>query len=133
MHFRFAPRLAALVVLLASAGACDSTGPETLENVRNQTDDFRFDLPRQGDFSGMFRYTWSNTGNAATIDLGPVPESGIGTLTIQDNANAIVFSGSILEAGTFTSEAGAAGDWTVNVILVRIVGELTFRVRKATP
>jgi hypothetical protein len=128
-------RLWRVGLLVASMGAiapgCDSTGPETIESVQNNTDDFRFDLPSQSDFSGTFRYQWSNSGSGATISLTTVPADGIGTLTVQDADNATVFTGSVTEAGTFMSDSGRPGTWTITALLVRIAGRLTFRVQKS--
>jgi hypothetical protein len=127
----FAYVMPAILLMFAFLTACDSTAPDTVEHVDNKTDDFSFDLPQQPDFSGTFRYNWSNSGSRATINLSAVPTGGIGTLTIQDADATPVFSGSILDAGTFTTETGRPGTWIVTVLLVRTAGRVTFRVQKS--
>lgn len=120
-----------MTVLLLSSACGSSTSPDTAENVDNKADNFSFDLPEQGDFSGTLRYLWSNSGTAATVNFSAVPTDGIGTLTIQDADNKQVFSGSVLEGGTFTTDTGSPGTWTVTVLLVRIQGRLSFRLQKS--
>jgi hypothetical protein len=118
-----------LALLVAACGS--STSPDTVENVDNNADNFSFDLSQQADFSGTLRYLWSNSGATATINLSAVPTGGIGTLSIQDADSKQVFTGSVLEAGTFTTDTGRPGSWTVTVLLVRIEGRLTFRLQKS--
>lgn len=129
VHFR-RTQVAALLALLIAA-CSSSTSPDGAANVDNKADNFSFDLPQQADFSGTLRYLWSNSGSAATVNLSAVPTAGIGTLSIQDADNKQVFSGSVLEAGTFTTDTGRPGTWTVTVLLVRIEGRLTFRLQKS--
>ena len=123
--------LAIMLVAVTGAAACgggDATGPDDVLQVVNNTNDFSFELDDVPDYSGTLRYQWSNSGTTADIDIEVAASAGIGTITIQDADNAEVFTGDIRQAGSFTSAPGRAGDWIINVILVRVAGPIRFRV-----
>jgi hypothetical protein len=120
----------AVLVLAAVPAGCDSTSPNDPVDIENRTDAFDFRMSEVSDFSGTYRYLWQNTGTTATLNRTVAVTSGIGTIEIQDADNAIVFSGPVTQTGTITTSAGRAGNWTVNVLLVRVAGRLEFTVRK---
>jgi hypothetical protein len=56
--------------------------------------------------------------------------SGTARLTLRDASGAEVYNRALTETGTFTSAAGATGNWRIEVRLENVTWTLNFRVQK---
>ena len=95
-------------------------------------DNFQFQTTGVTNVTQTLQYTWSNSGQLASINHSSAVTAGTATLTIKDAANTQVYSGALVSSGTvMTNPSGAAGNWTIIVTLTNVSGTLNFRVQKA--
>jgi hypothetical protein len=139
LHVR---RFAAVLVVLMSVACSDSasqvgpsgggtgTGTGSDPLIANSTDDFRWQLSGANNFSTNGGYRWQNTGSAARVSVSNSISSGSGTMVVLDNQGRTVWSGSLRDNGSFTSAAGDAGDWRIEVLPSGVTGNLDLRVQK---
>lgn len=122
----------ALVLVLLVPAACGDDPTELIDalDITNRTDRYEFTLTNPGSYSGTQRDQWSFTGTVAQLVIETAAGSGIGSVTIQDADNGIVLTQSVLEAGTFESDAGRAGAWIVTTIMTNVTGQLKFTITK---
>jgi hypothetical protein len=122
----------ALALMLLVPAACDNDPAGLIDvlDITNRTDRYEFALDNPGTYSGTTRHQWSFTGTVAQLVIESAASGGSGSITIQDADNGQVIVQSVLEAGTFDSQAGRAGTWIVTTILVNVTGELSFRITK---
>ena len=128
-----APRiLAALALLLLFAvGGCgdDSSAGKDLQ-VTNAADSFQFQVTDTKNYSHTYSYTWANSGTAATVNQSSSISGGDATLILKDNTGTTVYSKSLKSNGTFTTTAGVAGNWTIQLLANKVSGTLNFRAQK---
>jgi len=120
-----------LLLLVCLGVGCGSTPipPQFRPQVTSQTDNFQFQAGATN-YTSMLTYTWQNTGDASTIEQGSTIALGSGSVTIKDAAGSEVYSADLKQNGTFTSQPGTAGQWTVVVKLTKVTGMLSFRAQK---
>ena len=121
------------LLLLASCGS-SSTSPPPPPGIQpeiiNVTDSFEYQIQSVASYSGTASYTWDNTGTVAAIDHSSVVDSGVGTVVVTDADGTQVYSGALTASGSFTSQTGTAGSWTVTVTYDTFSGTVNFRVQK---
>jgi hypothetical protein len=118
---------------LLAAAACSSDnaiGPENQPEVANATDNFQLQATGLENVTQTFTYAWQNTGTAANVDQSGVLSGGTATLTIWDGGGAQVYSRSLDETGSFSTDQGSTGSWTIEVALSAMSGTLNFRAQK---
>ena len=108
----------------------DRTSPGSQPQVVNSTDTFEFQVSAMQNYSSTWRYDWSTTGSVVDVDQSSVVSGGSVTLRLRDADGAIVYSRDLAQDGSYTSEAGATGQWQVEIILTKCSGTLNFRVQK---
>ncbi len=113
-------RAAALAVLALTAACSDDPAapPGIQPQVTNNTDAFSYQVSAIQAFTGTNTYTWQNTGTVAKIthssDAGA---TGTATLTVQDAASTLLYSGQLVPSGEpLTAPAGVAGAWTIKIV-----------------
>jgi len=114
-------------------GACsdaNTLGPDNQLEVTNAADDFAIQATALDNVSQTLVYTWQMSGTEANVDQSGSVSGGSGTLTILDDAGAEVYSRSLAETGSFQTDAGTAGDWTIRIVLDGMSGVLNVRVQK---
>jgi len=119
-------------LLLAGLGAgCGSTPvtPQFHPQITIQTDNFQFQAGATN-YTSTLTYTWQNTGDASSIDQGSTITSGSASVTIKDSAGSEVYSADLTSSGTFPSQQGKSGAWTVIVKLMKVTGTLNFRAQR---
>ena len=124
--------LAALCVsLLLGVAGCgeDSSAGKDLQ-VSNQQDSFQFQVTDVKHYSHTYTYTWPNSGTTASVNQACSITEGTATLVLRDANGASVYAQSLKVNGTFPTSAGAAGNWTVEVLLNNASGTLNFRAQK---
>jgi hypothetical protein len=95
-----------------------SINPQFLPLVNNAKDDFRFQIEGLGNLSPNVRYTWKHSGNVAVVEQGCSIARGKAKLVISDDAGKEVYSHDLGEQGTFYTNSGIAGKWTIQVLLM---------------
>lgn len=127
---RLIKQLCLSVCLAVLAGCSDTTSPGVEPEIVNETDNFEFQISDVRRYSRSLQYTWQNTGTQADVNQATTLIQGTATLTIRDADDNQVFSSNLDANGTFQTDPGTAGDWTIRVILVDTSGTLNFRVQK---
>lgn len=137
--FRFQKTALTVLALLGPAllamgcGGSDTVlGPQVQPEIVNQTDSFEFQATGAQNVTQTLSYTWANTGMSANVDQSCSINSGAGTIEIRDANNVTVYSGNLVDGGSYQSQTGTTGDWTIVVHLTQLSGTLNFRVQKLT-
>ncbi len=78
--------------------------------IRNLTDSFEFQVTSAKNVTQDLAYTWQNTGTMANVNQASSIAGGTANLTLRDAQGAVIYVRSLAENGTFTTNAGAAGD-----------------------
>jgi hypothetical protein len=123
---------AALLLLVAAgvAGCGEKTSAGKDFRVSNQQDAFQFQVAEMKYYSHTYTYSWANSGAAATVTQSSTVTEGAATLFLRDGNGETVYAKSLKTNGTFLTEAGAPGTWTVDVLLDDVSGTLNFRAQK---
>lgn len=128
-------RLLPLVLLAAALVACGSSdrliGPSNQLQVTNAPDDFQFQVTALDRIQQTVRYTWTNTGDSASVNQASAITGGSATLTIKDAIGTVVYQAALDVNGTVHTAKGTAGAWRIEVRLQKVSGALNFRVQKA--
>jgi len=128
-------RLATLGLTIAAAlvGCNNSTAPGIQPEIANLTDNFQFQTSSLHGGSGTWSYTWQNTGIAATVNQSCSITGGAATLVVKDSAGTQVYARDLAENGTFVTDSGLTGAWTIEVVFDRVfAAAVNFRVQKQT-
>lgn len=107
----------ACLVLAAACGSDPTAPPGIQPQIVNNTDAFSFQVTSLSSVTGVYTYTWQNTGTLAKIThASDAGGTGTATVTIKDAAGTQVYSGAFATSGEITtSPAGVAGTWTITV------------------
>lgn len=110
-------RAAALAALTLAVACGGPTAPGIQAQITNLTDTFSYQVTSIQNFTGMYAYTWQNTGTLARIShASDAGATGTATLIVKDAAGTQVYSGQLASSGQpLTTPAGVAGAWTINV------------------
>lgn len=119
-----------LVAVLAACGGDSVTNPQFEPEIVNLTDSFAFQVTDLTNVSENVTYTWQHTGTLGNVNQSSSVSAGTATLTILDAQGTQVYSRNLSENGTFTTNAGTDGSWTIQVALSGVSGTLNFRVEK---
>jgi hypothetical protein len=130
------PRAVAAVVLttIAVLAACsNSTGPLApfQPQISNLADNFQFQATGVTNATWTYTYSWSNSGDSATVNQATTVTGGAATLIVLDKNGTQLYSQSLSANGTFGMTKGVAGMWTVKVVFAGYSGTVNFRVQKA--
>ena len=120
---------AALLVALA-CGDSNVLGPDNQLEVTNATDNFQIQASSMVDITQTLTYTWQNTGTQANVNQSGNITAGSATLTISDADGTEVYSRTLTQTGTFQTDPGTAGVWTIVIELSGADGTLNARVQK---
>lgn len=121
--------VAAMAVLVA----CNSTSSLApfQPQINNAPDNFQFQATGVTKVTATYTYTWSNSGDSATVNQATTITGGSATLTISDNNGTQVYSQSLSANGTFGVTKGLHGTWTIKVVFTNYSGTVNFRAQKA--
>jgi hypothetical protein len=125
--------LALAMVALAGAGCGDDAnliGPENQLEVQNLVDSFEWQVTALDRVTQTLTYTWQHTGTSADINQSASLSAGSASLRVLDDGGVVVYDRDLTENGTFQTDAGTAGDWTIVVRLRGASGAVNFRVDK---
>lgn len=124
-------RSVALILLLACGDGANVIGPSNQLQVRNDPDDFQLQVSNLRNVTQTLRYTWSNTGDSASVNQATVITGGTATLTIRGPDNVIVYQSDLTANGTFQTALSTVGAWSIELRLRNADGDVNFRVQKA--
>jgi len=82
------------------------------------------------DITGKITFRRQNTGTMADVNQATSPSGGSATLTIRDADGTQVYSRGLSDNGTFQTNTGSSGDWTIVIELSGADGTFNFRVQK---
>ncbi|HSA92629.1 MAG TPA: hypothetical protein VLE48_06415 [Terriglobales bacterium] len=128
MPIRFV--LLLFVIVVAGCGSDTVLNPRFQPEINNATDNFQFQATNVTNVNDQLQYTWQNTGMQANVNQACSITAGTASLTIRDSAGTVVYSGDLRNNGTFVTNAGPSGGWTIAVSLSGVSGTLNFRVQK---
>ncbi len=124
--------LGILVFPSCSKDSLDEFSPE----ISNTAGNFQLQATNVSDLSVSLEYLWTNPGTKANpniranIEHSSVIDKGTATLKIFDSKGIEVYSRDLNEHGSFTSNYGAPGTWTIRVELSKVSGTLSFKVEE---
>jgi hypothetical protein len=78
--------------------------------------DFKFKAKHLESASQPWRYTWHNSGTVASVEHISNLVAGKGKLIVHDGAGNEVYSRALGEDGSFLTNPGVAGEWTIQVV-----------------
>jgi len=123
--------LAIFAALLGCGGGNNVLAPQFQPQVNNAADNFQFQSTGVQNVTQTLQYNWQNSGTHASINQACSINPGSAILTLRDAGGKTVYSGDLAANGTFTSIAGTAGTWTVQVSFSNTSGTVNFRVQMA--
>lgn len=124
---------AAAIALTAIMGCGSSTAPLApfQPQITNATDNFQFQATGVTNVTWTHNYTWTISGDSATVNQATTVTSGSATLILLDANGTQVYSQSLSANGTFGTAKGVTGTWTVKVVFTNFTGTVNFRNQKA--
>jgi hypothetical protein len=99
-------------------------------DITSRRDEFSYRVPRVTSYRGSGLYWWQNSGITAQVQQASAVSAGSMRLVIRDANGAEVFSRSLAEGGSFLTQNGVSGRWTIQVIYDDASGTVSFRVRR---
>ncbi|HSM08890.1 MAG TPA: hypothetical protein VLA33_07710 [Gemmatimonadota bacterium] len=130
---RFPARLALAMLALGGAGCGDDAnliGPENQLEVHNLVDSFEWQVTALDRVTQTLTYAWQHSGTSADVNQSASLSAGSASLRVLDDGGVEVYDRDLTENGTFQTDAGTAGDWTVVVRLSGASGAVNFRIDK---
>jgi hypothetical protein len=121
----------ALVLGLGCSNAANVIGPDNQLQVTNAPDDFQFQVTNLGSVQQNLHYTWTNTGDSASVNQASAITGGAATLIIRDPGGVVVYQADLANNGTFHSSQSTSGAWAIEVKLNKTSGTVNFRVQRA--
>ncbi|MDH3207548.1 MAG: hypothetical protein OEO79_13185 [Gemmatimonadota bacterium] len=110
--------LLALLVFVAACSEGPTAPPPGIQpQITNNTDAFAYQLTNLDNATGVYNYTWQNTGTLAKVTHSSnAGATGTATLTILDAAGTQVYTGALVSSGQpVSSPEGVPGAWTITV------------------
>jgi hypothetical protein len=126
--------MVAAAMLLGTAVGCggnSALNPNFQPQVNNAADNFQFQSTGMQNVTQTLQYNWQNSGTHASTNQACSINPGSAFLTLRDATGKMVYSGDLAANGTFTSVAGTAGTWTVQVSFSNTTGTVNFRAQMA--
>lgn len=119
-----------LAVGIAVFGCGDNSLAPFQPEVTNVPDSFQLQATKVRGVSTTLTYAWQNTGTQANIHHSTTTTFGSARIVIRDAAGVQVYEHDLVPSLDEATAAGAAGSWTIQVVLSRYNGTLNFRVQK---
>lgn len=118
------------LVVIAAFGCDDNTLAGFEPEVTNVPDNFQLQATKVRAVSTTLSYGWQNTGTQAKVIHSTTTTFGSARIVIRDAAGAAVYEHNLAPGLDETSAAGTPGKWTIQVVLSRYSGNLSFRVQR---
>ena len=101
----------------------DAFSPEIINNI----DAFEFQITDAENVNTTVEYSWENTAIAASVDQSCAITQGSAIITIFDADNTEVYTRDLSDGGSYPSQEGTAGTWTISVVFENVSGTVNFR------
>jgi hypothetical protein len=124
--------LVALVAVLALAACSDNTLAPFQPEISNVVDTFQLQATGVTGRTATLNYNWSNTGTLASVNHSTTTTAGSARVVVRDGAGTLVYNEILVPSLNELTLAGAAGTWTIQLVLDGYSGTLNFRVQKST-
>ena len=126
-------RIAVVAALVAAAACGNGTGPLApfQPQINNAPDNFQFQATGVTNATWTYTYTWSNTGDSATVNHSTTITGGSATITIFNRDGTQLYSQPLKPSATEGMTKGLAGTWTIRIVFTNYSGTVNFRVQKA--
>jgi len=108
----------------------DSASPGKNLEITNIIDNFQYQVSEMRNYTQTTTYAWRNTGSMANVNQSCAITGGTAVLNLFDSTGAQLYNHNLAENGSYVSTAGAASNWTVQLVLSNVTGTLNFRVQK---
>lgn len=120
-----------LAILLVALSACDDDPLAPFQpEVTNVPDNFQMQATGVQTASFDRTYSWSNSGQQATVNHSTTKTAGTTRLTIRDADGTVVYDKALAPSLNENTATGTSGNWTIRVQLSGYSGTLNFRVQK---
>jgi hypothetical protein len=116
-------------VLFLSCGG-QTLNPKFQPEISNLPDNFQFQATGMTGVTQTLSYNWTTTGIQADVNQACSISGGGATILIRDAQDTVVYTRNLADNGTFTTNAGVAGTWKIQVALSNVQGTVNFRVQK---
>jgi hypothetical protein len=120
-----------MALLVACGNGANIIGPSNQLQVTNAADDFQLQVTNLNNVTQTLQYTWTNTGDSASINQASAITGGTATLIVRGPDNVIVYQSDLTANGTFQSSLSTVGAWLIELRLRKADGDVNFRVQKA--
>lgn len=129
--FPFVFSVAVLLAALTPLAGCDDDPLAPFEpEISNETDSFSLQATGVRGVTLTRDYLWRNTGTSANVNQATTVTGGSARLTILDDRGDVLYFGSLSGNGTFSTESGESGGWTIRVALDDYSGTTNFSAEK---
>jgi hypothetical protein len=123
-------RVLVLLVGIAVVGCGDNALAPFQPEITSVPDNFQLQATKVRGVSTTLNYSWQNTGTRATVHHSTTTSFGSARLVIRDAVGAQMYEHDLVPSLDDSTATGAAGSWTIRVVLYRYNGNLNFRVQK---
>ena len=122
---------AVLLLFLAGAGCSSAEGPAANLSVSNDPDGFLF-IAQSLDriISDHLQYVWQHTTATATVSQQAVINEGQVTMVIKDKDGTVLYTSDLKTQGDFPTLTGTTNDWTIDITMNKVRGDVVFSVAK---
>lgn len=120
--------LLAFALVTTVAGCGDDPLAPFQPEVSNLPGSFELQATGVSNVTSTLTYTWANSGDIANIDHSTTTTQGTARLVIRADDGTQVYDEVLASSLNEQTAQGAAGDWTVEVILSNYSGTLNFRL-----
>ena len=123
----------ALALVVSVSGACDTriqSVPQLEPQVVNLRNSFNFQAVNLLGVFDDVTYRWQIDGTTATVAQTPTALLGAATVFVTDAKGVQVYQRSLAENGSFTTQAGAPGTWTIRLHFADASGNIAVQLAK---
>ena len=123
----------ALGLALTASGACDTRiqpVPQLEPQVVNLRNSFNFQAVNLIGVIQEVTYQWQIDGTTATVAQNPTALLGDATVFVTDAKGVQVYQRSLAENGSFTTQAGVPGTWTIRLHFADATGDVAVQMAK---
>lgn len=128
----FSGKLFVVLLTIFLISGCSKSNPLSpfQPEVTNVQDNFQLQATGVTNVTATLEYIWRNSGTSANVNQACAITGGSATLTIFDDSLTQVYTKDLKANGTYITDAGISGHWTIRVSLTNVSGTLNFRVQK---
>lgn len=123
--------LVAVSAAIAISGCSDKKTTNPLSNfspeIINNPDAFEFQITNAENVTTVVTYSWENSGTAASIDQSCAITAGTAIITLLDADSVQVYTSDLSIGGSYPTDTGASGSWTISVGFQDVSGTVNFR------